>query len=279
VCWKPCSSCWSLHLLQEEFLSASIHSPSLVRRFGPSLFRGLGGYWDLWSNSRSLQHSGLRRGTLDWNSFKDHGSLDLCFYHHKAYDVSTRGLQLLHGADDISAIYIPSTTVASGGIASVPGATVSAWGRGVHSSIAGDGFSLVAAMLGSSPSQDRSIDFLHSTNLVVNQARLPRYKYYSGMVFTYKLDRTTVTVGAPSMLAISTSPASAGASSSAWAATGSLAPVVALGSGLLSSAGTCGSAILVVCCAICGTGSSTVGAELRLLSVGSPTVPQSSFSP
>jgi hypothetical protein len=37
MCWKPCSSCWSLHLLQEEFLSAPIHSPpSLVRRIGPS---------------------------------------------------------------------------------------------------------------------------------------------------------------------------------------------------------------------------------------------------
>jgi hypothetical protein len=37
VCWKPCSSCWSLYLLREEFLSAPIHSPpSLVRCFGPS---------------------------------------------------------------------------------------------------------------------------------------------------------------------------------------------------------------------------------------------------
>jgi hypothetical protein len=38
VCWKPCSSCWSFHLLREEFLSAPIHSdPSLVRRIGPSV--------------------------------------------------------------------------------------------------------------------------------------------------------------------------------------------------------------------------------------------------
>jgi hypothetical protein len=37
VCWKPCSSCWSFHLLREEFLSAPIHSPSLVRRIGPSM--------------------------------------------------------------------------------------------------------------------------------------------------------------------------------------------------------------------------------------------------
>jgi hypothetical protein len=40
-------------------------------------------------------------------------------------------------------------------------------------------------------------------------------KYYSGRFNTYKLDRTIVTVGAPRMLAMSTSPASAGASSCA----------------------------------------------------------------
>jgi hypothetical protein len=57
------------------------------------------------------------------------------------------------------------------------------------------------------------------------KARLPNYMYYSGMDFTYKLDRTTVTVGAPSILAISTSSASTGASSSASAATGPSAPV------------------------------------------------------
>jgi hypothetical protein len=59
------------------------------------------------------------------------------------------------------------------------------------------------------------VDFLHSTQLVVNQVRLPTYMYYSGKMFTYKLDRTIVTVGAPSMLAMSTSPALAGTSSSA----------------------------------------------------------------
>jgi hypothetical protein len=59
------------------------------------------------------------------------------------------------------------------------------------------------------------VDFLHSIQLVVNQLRLPTYMNYSGKIFTYKLDRTTVTVGVPSMLAMSTSPALAGASSSA----------------------------------------------------------------
>jgi hypothetical protein len=36
MCWKPSSSCWSLYLLREEFLSAPIHSPlsgSLYRSF------------------------------------------------------------------------------------------------------------------------------------------------------------------------------------------------------------------------------------------------------
>jgi hypothetical protein len=37
VCSKPCSSCWSLYLLREEFLSAPIHSPPVVCRIGPSI--------------------------------------------------------------------------------------------------------------------------------------------------------------------------------------------------------------------------------------------------
>jgi hypothetical protein len=83
----------------------------------------------------------------------------------------------------------------------------------VDSSAAGEAASSAAAVLGSSPSQDKSVDFLQSTSLVVNQVRLPGYTYYSGKIFTYKLDRTTVTVRAPSMLAMSTIPALAGASS------------------------------------------------------------------
>jgi hypothetical protein len=105
--------------------------------------------------------------------------------------------------------------LASDSIASTAGVTVSARGRGEDSSAAGMESSSATATLGSSPSQDKSVDFLQSTSLVVNQVRLPGYTYYSGKIFTYKLDRTTVTVGAPSMLAMSTSPASAGTSSSA----------------------------------------------------------------
>jgi hypothetical protein len=123
------------------------------------------------------------------------------------------------------------------------------------------------------------VDFLHSTNLVVSQVRLSNYMYYSGIDFTYKLDRTTVTVGAPSMLAISTSPASAGTSSSTGATCGSTVPVVAEDSGLRSSVGASGSPVPVVYCAYSGTTSSRVGAGLWLLPVAPPTVSQSSSSP
>jgi hypothetical protein len=128
--------------------------------------------------------------------------------------------------------------LASGSVASMACATVSAWGRGADSSAAGVESSSATAVLGSSPSQDKSVDFLHSTHSVVNQVRLPIYMYYSGNIFTYKLDWTTVTVGAPSMLAMLTSPASAGASSSASVAVGSSAAgaaAVATGGGARGS--------------------------------------------
>jgi hypothetical protein len=48
-----------------------------------------------------------------------------------------------------------------------------------------------------------------------------RIKYYSGRINTYKFDRTTITVEAPKILAMSTNPASAGASSCAFAAAAS----------------------------------------------------------
>jgi hypothetical protein len=124
--------------------------------------------------------------------------------------------------------------------------------------------------------QDKSVDFLHSTQSVVNQVRLPIYMYYSGKIFTYKLARTTVTVGAPSMLAMLTSPASAGAYSSASVAARSSAAAVTTGSVLLSATDACGSTSVVD---RCDTSSSTAGAGLRLLSAGSPTVSQSPSSP
>jgi hypothetical protein len=105
--------------------------------------------------------------------------------------------------------------LATTSVASTAGVMVSPRGRGADSSAAGVESSSATTALGSSPSQDKSIDFLQSTSLVVNQVRLPGYTYYSGKIFTYKLDRTTVTVGVPSMLEMSTSSASAGASSSA----------------------------------------------------------------
>jgi hypothetical protein len=91
--------------------------------------------------------------------------------------------------------------------------------------------------------------------------------YYSGKIITYRLDRTTVMVGAPSMLAMSTSPASAGASSAASVAAGSSAAVATAGSVLPSAIGAS------------GTASGMEGAGLRLPSVGSPTISQSHSSP
>jgi hypothetical protein len=53
--------------------------------------------------------------------------------------------------------------LASGSVASAAGITISTWGRGADSSAAGVEASSAAAVLGSSPSQDKSVDFLHST--------------------------------------------------------------------------------------------------------------------
>jgi hypothetical protein len=103
--------------------------------------------------------------------------------------------------------------------------------------------------------------------------RLPSYKYYSGKVFTYKLGRMTVTVGAPSMLAISTSPASVGASSSACIAAGSSAPAVVLGSSLLSTVGACGSTTLVDRYVIRHTSSSTMGLDCGFFQPACPPCP------
>jgi hypothetical protein len=72
-----------------------------------------------------------------------------------------------------------------GSEASTTSATISAWGRGADSSAAGTDASSGTAALGSSSSQDKSVNFLHSTQLVVNQVRLPTYMYYSGKLFTY----------------------------------------------------------------------------------------------
>jgi hypothetical protein len=121
--------------------------------------------------------------------------------------------------------------------------------------------------------------FLAQYRLGGQPSKTIKHMYYSGMDFTYKFDRTTVTVGVPSMLAILTSPISAGASSSTWATTGSMVPVVAEGSGLSSSVDAGGSPVLVACCADYGTTSSAMGAGLRLLSVALPTVSQSSSPP
>jgi hypothetical protein len=75
VFWKPCSSCWSSHLLQEEFLLTPIHSPSLVRLFGPSIgIRARFGSSLTLASLRSkdgVQGTGLGSSALRWEELPD----------------------------------------------------------------------------------------------------------------------------------------------------------------------------------------------------------------
>jgi hypothetical protein len=114
------------------------------------------------------------------------------------------------------------------------------------------------------------VDFPHNTIPMIIQARLLIYINYSKTGYTHKLDRTTVMVGAPSMLAISTILASGGASSSTWAPSGCSTPVVGEGSDLLLSADARNSLATAACCAASGTVTSVMGAGLILLSVAPP---------
>jgi hypothetical protein len=113
-------------------------------------------------------------------------------------------------------------------------------------------------------------------------------KYYSGRCSTYKLDRTIVTAGAPRMLAMSTSPPSAGASSCAPAATASSAATAAGAmpscAPVVTTSSTVAAAGSVLYCGAggwrsnCAKSSSIVGAGLRL-PAGSPTVSHPPSSP
>jgi hypothetical protein len=94
--------------------------------------------------------------------------------------------------------------------------------------------------------------------------------YYSVRISTYRLDRTTVTVGVPRILAISTNPASAGATS--WASVAAASSATAAAGAVLPSA-TGGWRDN------CAKRSSTVGVGLRLAPNGSPTVSQLASSP
>jgi hypothetical protein len=133
--------------------------------------------------------------------------------------------------------------------------------------------------MGSSPSQDRSVDFLRHTIPMTIHARLLIYITTREIGYTHKLDRTTVTVGAPSMLAMSTIPPSAITSSSTWAPSRCSTLAVGEGSGLLSLADACASLAPAACCAASGTATPVEGAGLRLLSVAPPTMSQVSSSP
>jgi hypothetical protein len=126
-------------------------------------------------------------------------------------------LRLLHLVSTSCEVDTPSTKVAS---FSVVSAATSVCGGGVGSRTSVRRSSPLAAVLVSSPSPDRSVDFPHHTSNSVLHARLVIHATTWEISKTYKVDRTTVTAGAPRMLATSTSPASAVASSSAWASSG-----------------------------------------------------------
>jgi hypothetical protein len=106
-------------------------------------------------------------------------------------------------------------------------------------------------------------------------------KYNSGRCSTYKFDRTIVMAGALRMLAMSTSPPSAGASSCAPAATASSASTAAGAvpsyAPVVTTSSTAAATGSVLPCGArgwrsnCAKSSSTVGAGLRL-PAGSPTV-------
>jgi hypothetical protein len=68
----------------------------------------------------------------------------------------------------------------SSNAAFMAGASDSACGAGADSLVAGADSSSATAALGSSPSQVKSVDFLHSTQLVVNLVRLPNQMYVDG---------------------------------------------------------------------------------------------------
>jgi hypothetical protein len=123
------------------------------------------------------------------------------------------------------------------------------------------------------------VDFLYHTSRSIIHARLVIYITTREISHIYKLEQTTVTVGAARMLAMSTIPASTVASSSTWASSSYSALVAGEGSGLLSSADACESPTSAACCAAFGTTTPVVRAGLTLLSVAPPTVSQVSSSP
>jgi hypothetical protein len=134
-------------------------------------------------------------------------------------------------------------------------------------------------MLGSSPSQDKSVDFLHNTKIGGQPSKITKLQVLLEKGFHLQA-RPDDSHGRSAKYASDVyKPGFGGRLFFSLTTTGSSTPVVALSSGLLSMAGTCGSTTLVVRRVICDTSSSTVGAGLRLLSVGSPTAHQSSPSP
>jgi hypothetical protein len=114
-------------------------------------------------------------------------------------------------------------------------------------------------------------------NLVLNVSFSERREYTTTREVqrTYKVDRTTVTVGVPSMLAMSMIPASLAASASTRVSSDySTATPTAGGRLCLSTTDARDSTTLVSCCAAPGTASSVAGRGLILLSTAVPPSPR-----
>jgi hypothetical protein len=174
--------------------------------------------------------------------------------------------------------HLPSTKVASSNVDST---TTSVCGGDVGSRSSAERSPPSAGVLVSSPSHDRSVDFMHHDVVQSATQKWSSTRLLESSEKTYKVDRTTVTVGAPRMLTMLTMLASVAASSPAWASFGCSMDVAGEGFCLPSSTDACELTTPVPCCADSGTASPVVGGRLTLLSVAAPTVsqaPSSSYS-
>jgi hypothetical protein len=154
--------------------STSSCSPPAIARASPlATSIGLGGFCG--------SFLGLRRLAFNRHHLGNSASLGFgnCQQEDNGISHPWR-LRLLLEETCTCAVYSPSTMLPSSNAAFMAGASDSACGAGADSLVAGADSSSATAALGSSPSQVKSVDFLHSTQLVVNLVRLPNQMYVDG---------------------------------------------------------------------------------------------------
>jgi hypothetical protein len=121
-------------------------------------------------------------------------------------------LRLLRTMITSHELHIPSTKVASPNVDST---MTLARGGGLGSRSSAEWASPLAGALVSSLPHDRSVDFLHQDVAESATQHWSSTQLLASSERTYRVDRTTVTVGASRMQEISTMPAFVAASSSA----------------------------------------------------------------